>query len=105
MGTLLWQGTFLEALMPKADTLSFTLATDDFDVSLLPPDARDRNTPAFCEAVRSYLRGEFSRFGGWNSVQVDARNIEVTGHRIDSPRTRSNKLSANCSGEITAAQL
>jgi tetratricopeptide (TPR) repeat protein len=64
--------------MPQADALTFTLATDDFDVSLLPPDARDRNTRAFREAVRSYLQEEFNRFGGWNSVQVDAQKIEVS---------------------------
>ena len=67
-----------DALMPNTDALTFTLATEDFDVSLLPPEARDRGIPAFREAVRSYLQGEFDRFGGWNRVQVDARTIEVT---------------------------
>jgi Flp pilus assembly protein TadD len=64
--------------MPQTDALTFTLATDDFDVSLLPPHAHDRNTPAFREAVRSYLQEEFNRFGGWSSVQVDAQKIEVS---------------------------
>ncbi len=64
--------------MPKTDALTFTLATEDFDTSLLPPEARDRNAPAFREAVRSYLQGEFGRFGGWNTVQVDTRSIEVS---------------------------
>jgi hypothetical protein len=67
-----------DALMPTTDALTFTLATEDFDLSLLPLEARDRNAPAFREAVRSYLQGEFSRFGGWNRVQVDTRNIEVS---------------------------
>jgi len=64
--------------MPQTNTLTFTLATDDFDVSLLPPEARNRGTPAFREAVRTYLQDEFKRFGGWSSVQVDARSIEVS---------------------------
>ena len=64
--------------MPKADALTFTLATDDFDVSLLPPEARDRSTTAFRDAVQAYLQGEFGRFGGWNSARVDARTIEVS---------------------------
>ncbi len=64
--------------MSKPDALSFTLATEDFDVSLLPAHARDRNTPAFRDAVRSYLQNEFKGFGGWSSVQVDAERIEVS---------------------------
>ena len=64
--------------MAKPDALTFTLATEDFDVSLLPADARDRNTPAFRDAVRSYLQDEFKRFGGWSSVQVEAERIEVS---------------------------
>jgi len=64
--------------MPKPDALTFTLATEDFDVSLLPAHARDRNTPAFRDAVRSYLQDEFKRFGGWSSAQVDAERIELS---------------------------
>jgi Flp pilus assembly protein TadD len=64
--------------MAKPDALTFTLATEDFDVSLLPSHARDRNTPAFHEAVRVYLQDEFKRFGGWSNVQVDAERIEVS---------------------------
>src|SRR5512143_2536142 len=64
--------------MANPDALTFTLATEDFDVSLLPAQARDRTTPAFRDAVRSYLQDEFKRLGGWSSVQVDAERIEVT---------------------------
>jgi tetratricopeptide (TPR) repeat protein len=64
--------------MANADTFTFTLATEDFDVSLLPPHARDRSAPAFREAVRAYLQGEFNRFGGWNRIQVGATTIEVS---------------------------
>jgi Flp pilus assembly protein TadD len=64
--------------MANADTFAFTLATDDFDVSLLPPHARDRSAPAFREAVRAYLQDEFNRFGGWSRIQVDATTIEVS---------------------------
>ena len=64
--------------MAKPDALTFTLATEDFDVSLLPAHARDRKTPAFRDAVRSYLQDEFKRFGGWSSIQVDAERIDVS---------------------------
>src|SRR5207302_9324586 len=50
----------------------------DFDLSLLPSEAQQRDTPAFREAVKEYLSGEFNRMGGWNSVEVDNHVIEVT---------------------------
>ena len=64
--------------MPQADELEFTISADDFDLSLLPPEARTRRTVAFREAVRAYLRREFQSFGGWSTVLVDDWNIQVT---------------------------
>jgi Flp pilus assembly protein TadD len=63
--------------MPKPNRLEFTLSADDFDVLLLPPEARTRRTTAFREAVREYLRREFDSFGGHNAVSVDDWNIQV----------------------------
>ena len=64
--------------MPDPSLLKFTLAIDDFDISLLPPEAQQRGTPAFREAVKKYLSTEFNRMGGWNSVEVDNHLIEVS---------------------------
>ncbi|MBI3782937.1 MAG: tetratricopeptide repeat protein [Deltaproteobacteria bacterium] len=96
--------------MTRGDPLTFTLAADDFDVSLLPPNARDRNTQAFREAARSYLQGEFSRFGGWATVQVHAQNIEVSwtpdGQPPDPIEQIIGKLERrDYSGAITLLQL
>jgi tetratricopeptide (TPR) repeat protein len=57
--------------------LEYTLAMEDFDQSLLPPEARDPTSPSFREAVKAYLEGEFRRFGGWYDVQVDEHKIRV----------------------------
>jgi hypothetical protein len=55
----------------------FTLALDDFDITLLPADAQQRGTPPFRDAVKKYFNDEFSRIGGWSSVEVDNHAIEV----------------------------
>jgi Flp pilus assembly protein TadD len=68
----------MTAQMPNPDKLEFTISADDFDLSLLPPEARTRRTAAFREAVREYLRREFQSFGGWSTVLVDDWNIQVT---------------------------
>jgi tetratricopeptide (TPR) repeat protein len=64
--------------MADPSLFKFTLAVDDFDLSLLPEQARQRGTPAFRDAVKEYLSGEFNRFGGWSSVEIDQRLIEVS---------------------------
>jgi len=64
--------------MSEPSLLKFTLAIDDFDVSLLPPEAQQRGTPAFRDAVKGYLSSEFNRFGGWSSIAVDNHIIEVS---------------------------
>lgn len=63
--------------MADPTCLQLTLATGDFDVSLLPLDARQRGTAAFREAVRMYLRIEFERFGGSSSIEIDNDVINV----------------------------
>lgn len=64
--------------MPDPSLLKFTLAIDDFDVSLLPPEAQQRGTPTFRAAVKAYLSAEFGRLGGWNSIDVDNHIIELS---------------------------
>lgn len=64
--------------MPDPTLLKFTLAIDDFDLSLLFPEAQQRGTPAFRDAVKAYLSAEFGRFGGWSSIDVDNHIIEVS---------------------------
>ena len=96
--------------MANTDALTFTLATDDFDVSLVPPQARDRSTPGFREAVRVYLQGEFNRLGGWANVQVDARNIEVSWTPDGQPPDPLDQIIGKLqrrdySGAITLLQL
>jgi len=66
------------ALAEDHDQLEFTIPTDDFDSSLLSPEARTQRTVAFREAVREYLQREFRSFGGWSTVVVDDWNIQVT---------------------------
>lgn len=64
--------------MPEPSLLKFTLAINDFDVSLLPLDARQHGTPPFRDSVTAYLNGEFERFGGTISIQVENDVIEVS---------------------------
>lgn len=64
--------------MADPSLVKFTLAIDDFDSALLPLDGQQRGTPEFREAVKKYLTGEFNRMGGWSSVAVDDRLIEVS---------------------------
>ena len=64
--------------MADPSLLKFTLAIDDFDISILPSEAQQPGTPAFRTALKTYLTAEFGRFGGWNSVDVDNHIIEVS---------------------------
>ena len=46
-------------IMTDPNVLKFTLATEDFDLSLLPSSARQRGTALFRDAVKAYLTAEF----------------------------------------------
>ncbi len=59
-------------------TYEFTLLPVDFDVSLLPPNARKVGSQAFGEAVHNYLKHEFEGFGGTARIVVSDELIEVT---------------------------
>src|SRR5438309_13840 len=58
-------------------TMSFSIAAADFDVTLLPADARQPGTAVFRQAVDAFLQGEFRDFGGQVVIRVDDRNISV----------------------------
>jgi Flp pilus assembly protein TadD len=63
--------------MAEPNQLKLTLATNHFDVSLLPRDAREHGTPAFRDAVTAYFNDEFERLGGSIAVRVENDTIEV----------------------------
>jgi len=63
--------------MPEPKLLKLTVPAQEFDKSLLPVDARQTGTAAFRDAVITYLKREFDRFGGWTSIQVENDTIEV----------------------------
>ncbi len=58
-------------------TLSFSIAATAFDPSLLPEAARQVGTPAFREAVNTFLATEFKGFGGHATIRVDDQTIAV----------------------------
>jgi len=58
-------------------TLSFSIASEAFDRSLLPQEAKSVGTPAFSEAVSAFLQSEFKDFGGHATIRVDEQTILV----------------------------
>ena len=63
--------------MPDPKLMKLKIPADEFDRSLLPLDARQPETAAFADSVTAYFKGEFDRFGGSTSVQVENEMIEV----------------------------
>jgi Flp pilus assembly protein TadD len=57
--------------------IDFTVATRDFDVYLLPEEARAAGTPAFEHAVILFFAEQFAGMGGKTFVSVDAEQIHV----------------------------
>ena len=56
----------------------FSIAPEDFDLSLLPPNARRVGTPEFRQAVNDYLKREFGGFGGTARIVVGDEVIGVS---------------------------
>ena len=56
---------------------TFTIPPRAFDVTLLPDQARTPGTPAFGDAVNTFLRQQFEGFGGRVTIYVDDRRIAV----------------------------
>jgi Flp pilus assembly protein TadD len=69
---------YKKGTMAEPAFIQLTLATDNFDVSVLPLDARQRGSAAFREAATAYLSAEFQRFGGSVSVEINGDLIEAT---------------------------
>ena len=59
-------------------TYEFSVSPADFDLSLLPPNARRIGSSEFGEAVHNYLKRQFEGFGGTARIVVSDKLIEVT---------------------------
>ncbi|HRI15505.1 MAG TPA: tetratricopeptide repeat protein [Verrucomicrobiota bacterium] len=55
----------------------FTLPTESFDLTLLPEDARDPQSPRFADAVGSFFQQQFCDLGVDGVVQVSPQAISV----------------------------
>jgi superkiller protein 3 len=64
--------------MPAEDAYHFSIAPSQFDVALLPPEARDPSTAEFTEAVHRFLQAQFEEFGGSARIAVSREGISVT---------------------------
>lgn len=62
----------------EEDVYHFSIAPEQFDVSLLPPGARDPRTPEFTQAVHEFLQTQFKEFGGSAQIAVSLQGISVT---------------------------
>ena len=56
----------------------YSIAPEDFDVTLLPPAARRVGTPEFDSAVSDFFKNEFSGFGGSARIVVSEKAIRVS---------------------------
>ena len=63
--------------MKPLEEYHYTLALANFDVPLLPLEARTIGTPAFREAASRFLQKHFEGFGGWATIAVTSELIEV----------------------------
>ncbi len=63
--------------MPDEKTNQFVISVDDFDSSLLPPNARSPGTDEFAAEVSKVLQQEYSEFGGWAQIVVSDDEIQV----------------------------
>ncbi len=66
--------------MPSRDPVTFVIGYEDFDLDLLPEDAREVGSEAFRSAVTDYYENEFGELGGTVNVAFGADGIGVTWH-------------------------
>lgn len=59
-------------------TIEFTIAVRDFDLHLLPEDAREPGTERFGQAVAAHFEEQFAPMGGQAVVVVDDEQISVS---------------------------
>lgn len=64
----------------EGEEYSYLISVEDFDKSLLPPEARTPCTDAFNREVSALLEREFRSFGGRVRIIVDASSIRVNWH-------------------------
>jgi tetratricopeptide (TPR) repeat protein len=64
--------------MAGPEPMTFEMGLDDFDLALLPTDARDLGTEEFRRAVTAYFAGEFAELGGTVGVDVRPDRLVVT---------------------------
>ena len=88
----------------------FRLDITAFDASVLPEGSRERGTPAFRKAVRTFVDRLFAAWGGLRTVIVDDREIAVTwkpqGKRSDPLDLIVAQLTAgDYAGGVTLLQL
>lgn len=55
----------------------FVLPLSAFDVTLLPPEARDPRSPAFRTALDDYFRKQFRALGANGVVQISGQTLSV----------------------------
>jgi tetratricopeptide (TPR) repeat protein len=58
--------------------MTFVIGNEDFDLELLPADARDVGSGQFRSAVTTYYQNEFAELGGTVQVEFDHDAIRVT---------------------------
>ena len=56
---------------------TFTIPPSAFDTTLLPANSSTPGTPAFSEAVSTFLQSQFQGFGGNVTILVDDQRIAV----------------------------
>lgn len=60
------------------DVPSFVIAVEDFDLSLLPADARETRSDSFRDAVQVFFEQEYADLGGRINVVIDQELIRVS---------------------------
>src|SRR5215211_1907639 len=63
--------------MPSPIPLEFTVALKDFDLELLPPDARRIGSERFEQAVITYYQRQFAAVGGTVNIDMDEERIRI----------------------------
>jgi len=53
------------------------LPLDDFDISNLPENYQDKNSPNFKEGIKEYIESDYGNLGHFVSVKVTDENIEI----------------------------
>jgi Flp pilus assembly protein TadD len=87
-----------------ASSRTFDIGLADFDLELLPAQARDVGSPAFAEAVTDYFRTEFADVGGLVEVEVTDDRIRVTWRADDADQDLFDRATTALSrGDLAAA--